>query len=734
LGTSGSPLTEIAKLNPGDHLCCIYETEEEHRTVLTPYLRQGLERNEKVVYIVDARTAETVLEYLRRGDGLDTRPFLDKGQFVILPVAESYMRDGMFDPERMISLLRHETDSAISEGYKALRVTGEMSWALKGLPGSERLIEYESKLNDFFPGTGCIGLCQYDRRRFPPELLLQVLATHPIAVIGTEVYENFHFVPPENFLASDYSTAILGHWIDLLRTRILAKAEEDRIRESESMYRHLVRTATDAIFVMQDEVIRFSHPTTERITGYTSEELANMSFLDLVHPEDREMVKGKHPRRPDGTDIPGIYSFRLRNKAGEELWCQLSAALIDWGGRPATLNFLRDISEQKKLESQLFVSQKMEAVGRLAGGVAHDFNNLLTAIIGYSDLALGRIDGQDPISKDIGEIQKASKRCAILTRQFLAFSRKQIALPKVINLNDVVAEMDSLLRRLIGEDIRLVSVPGKDLGNVKADPGQIEQVIANLVVNSRDAMLQGGNLTIETANVELDDLFAQGHENVSPGSCVMLAVSDTGCGMDEETLAKIFEPFFTTKEAGTGLGLATTHGIVKQSGGDIRVYSEPGLGTTFKIYFPRVQGAVTAVSEPSAIPLEKLRGSETILLVEDEENVRQLVRKVLVQYGYNVLDMRCGNEAVDACSRYRDTIHLMLTDVVLPDINGVELSKRLAPMRPEMKVLFMSGYTSNAIMREEALKNHDMFIQKPFTVVSLTCKIRKLLDSKSTEH
>jgi CheY-like chemotaxis protein len=347
---------------------------------------------------------------------------------------------------------------------------------------------------------------------------------------------------------------------------------------------------------------------------------------------------------------------------------------------------------------------------------------------------LSRTDREGPLGRDIGEILKASNRCARLTQQLLAFSRKQIMLPKVINLNDVVADMDNLLRRLIGENIRLVSVPGKDLWNVKVDPGQIEQVIANLAINSRDSMPRGGKLTIETTNVELDDLYSRGHENVSPGAYVRLTVSDTGCGMGEGTMARIFEPFFTTKEKGTGLGLSTAYGIVKQSGGSIDVYSEPGLGTTIKIYIPGVSDEAVAISRQSAAPFEKLGGSETILVVEDEEIVRNLVRQTLVHYGYDVIDAGCGEEAVDMCSGRKATIHLMLTDVVLPDMSGVDLSKRLAAIMPEMKVIFMSGYTSVGILQEGLLESDVEFIQKPFTSETLARRIREVIDSKSTVH
>jgi len=303
----------------------------------------------------------------------------------------------------------------------------------------------------------------------------------------------------------------------------------------------------------------------------------------------------------------------------------------------------------------------------------------------------------------------------------------------VVNLNDVAADMDEMLHSLTGEDVSLEFALEKDLGNVKVDPSQIEQVIMNLVINSRDAMPRGGKLTIETANVELDDHFARMHENISPGSHVMLAVRDTGCGIDEGTLMNIFDPFFTTKEKGTGLGLATTYGIVEQSGGGIYVYSKPGDGTTFRIYFPRVTGVAISISQPSLRP-EKLRGSETILLVEDENLVRDMVHQILVEYGYDVLFAACGNEAIDAHSRHRKPIPLILTDVGLPDFSGVELAKRLKSMQPDMKVLFMSGYTSSNIYQDGILESGAAFIQKPFSVVSLASKIREVLDSKSTVH
>ncbi|MBI5419354.1 MAG: response regulator [Deltaproteobacteria bacterium] len=383
----------------------------------------------------------------------------------------------------------------------------------------------------------------------------------------------------------------------------------------------------------------------------------------------------------------------------------------------------------RRSEEQLRQAQKMEAVGRLAGGIAHDFNNLLTAIAGYSTLLLqGVVD--DPSRRNIQEIQRASDRAASLTRQLLAFSRRQILQPKVMDLNAVVGAMDDMLRRLIGEDIDLLTVLEPGVRKVKADPGQMEQVIMNLAVNARDAMPEGGKLTIETANVVIDESSVRGHVTMQAGSYVVLALSDTGSGMDPETISHIFEPFFTTKEVGkgTGLGLSTVYGIVKQSGGYIWVYSEPGRGTTFKIYLPQAtEEAETA--KPAEVRAGLLGGSETILLVEDEDSVRSLVREVLARNGYTVLAARNGEDALRACDGNAGAIHLMLCDVVMPGMSGVELARRIVPLRPEIKVLYMSGYTDTAIVRQGVLDPGTAFLEKPFAPDALARKVREVLDS-----
>jgi PAS domain S-box-containing protein len=383
--------------------------------------------------------------------------------------------------------------------------------------------------------------------------------------------------------------------------------------------------------------------------------------------------------------------------------------------------------EREKAE-QLRQSQKMEAVGQLAGGIAHDFNNLLTAITGYSELSLRRLQAEDPLHRNIQEIKKAGERAASLTRQLLAFSRKQVLQPKVLALNSIISDVEKMLRRLIGEDIELRTVLEPQLGSVKADPGQIEQVLLNLAVNARDAMPHGGKLTIETGNVYLDWEYAAQHIAVKPGHYVMVAVSDTGCGMDEKTQARIFEPFFTTKEAGkgTGLGLSTVYGIVKQSGGNIWVYSEVGQGTTFKVYLPRVDEGAEEYKR-SAEPEEALQGTGVILLAEDEHMVRKLAREVLEMCGYKVLEAANGGDALLTCERHKEPIDLLVTDVIMPEMGGRELSSRLGQLRPEMKVLYMSGYTDNAIVHQGVLDEEANFIQKPFSPQTLASKVREVL-------
>jgi len=508
------------------------------------------------------------------------------------------------------------------------------------------------------------------------------------------------------------------------------KVAEEQLRMSEEQFRLIAENIADLIAVLDLEGKRlYNSPSYKEILGDPAALLGSVSFNE-IHPDDRERirkifqetVRTGHGQRTE-------YRFLLRDGSVRYIESQ-GSVIPDEKGKPVKVVVVsRDVTERNHLDERLRQAEKMEAVGQLAGGVAHDFNNLLTIINGYGDILLEQLSPEDKQRGHVMEILSAGNRAANLTRQLLAFSRRQALLPVVLDLNAVVQNLDKMLRRLIGEDIGLVTLASEGLWNVKADPGQMEQVIMNLAVNARDAMPQGGKLTIETANVYLDQNYAEAHPNVNPGSHVMLAVSDTGVGMDSQTQARIFEPFFTTKgpAQGTGLGLSTVFGIVKQSGGHIWVYSELGVGTTFKVYLPRVEEPLLH-AEPVIAQTDLRQGSETVLVVEDEEAVRMLVCRVLESNGYRVLEARHGAEALVICDEHKEPIHMLMTDVIMPEMNGRELAERVSAQRPEMKILYISGYTDNAILRHGVLEPGTNFLQKPFTPNTLVRKVRAVLD------
>jgi PAS domain S-box-containing protein len=517
------------------------------------------------------------------------------------------------------------------------------------------------------------------------------------------------------------------------------KRAEKALRESERKYRTIFEAAPGGICVTgQDGRILDANQSFLDLFGYTREEITGLNAEDFyVDPANR--VRFQRAMEAEGrvTD----FEAKLRKKDGTELDCLLTTTVRrdTHGSRSGYLGIVVDVTEQKRVELQLRLSQRLEAVGRLAGGVAHDFNNVLMAIMGSSELLLSDLGDTHPGRAEVHQIQHAARRAADLTRQLLAFARRELVEPRVLNLNAVVADAEKMLRRLIGEDIQLVTVLQHELWSVKADPGQIEQVIVNLVVNARDAMPEGGQLTLETANVDLDEAYAHQHVPSEPGSYVMLAVSDTGRGFDEQTRARIFEPFFTTKEAGkgTGLGLATVYGIVKQAGGYIWVYSEPGHGSTFKVYLPRVDVGVDVpeeVSRPAVADAagEVLRGTETVLVVEDESAVRALLCEFLRRYGYTVLEASHATEALDISSRHDGRIGLLVTDVVMPRISGPELAEQLMLSRPGLKVLYVSGYADRAIVEHGMVRAQEAYLQKPFPPDVLLRKVRELL-GKSQE-
>lgn len=501
-------------------------------------------------------------------------------------------------------------------------------------------------------------------------------------------------------------------------------------KEAEELSRDLIAASPIGIYIYQAGNFQTINQWFEDITGFDKDELYLMDPANLVHPDDRHEVEQKAASMLQDKSSTA-YEYRIINREGKVKWVMETVTPTTYQGNDAILGFSMDITGHKELEKQLLQAQKMEAVGRLAGGVAHDFNNMLGAIIGYTEMLMGHLNRAEPYYHYGEEVRKAADRAAMLTRQLLAFSRKQMLQPQKLNLNRVIGDLEKMLRRLIGEDVELFFNLEPVLAIIKADAGQMEQVILNLAINARDAMPQGGRLIISTANVNLDETYAWKESDFVPGPYILMGVTDDGLGMDLETLDHIFEPFFTTKDvgSGTGLGLSTVYGIVKQSGGFIEVSSQPGMGTTFKIYLPAV-GDFVEFFEDKTEEEAPLRGSETVLLVEDEKILRKLLKNALEINGYKVLEAHDSQEAITLCKEYREPIHLMLTDVVMPQISGRELAQRVTQLRPEIKVLYMSGYAGDVLFRQGVLDASLTFLQKPFRQHELTVKVRQVLDAQ----
>lgn len=525
--------------------------------------------------------------------------------------------------------------------------------------------------------------------------------------------------------------------IEEAKNRRVRLETEEALRRSEERYRLLFEKNPLPMWVYDTDTLGFLAVNAAAIEhyGFSAEEFHSMTIKDIRPAEDVAMLEQNitETRRV----IDRVDEWRHQKKDGTIINVEITSHELAFDGTDARLVLANDITkrvqaeeELRKSEEQLRQAQKLESIGRLAGGIAHDFNNMLTAINGYSELTLRRLASDDPLRQNIEEIRKAGGRSAELTRQLLAFSRRQMLQPKVVDIDQVVLDTSLMLKRLIGEDVELITLVGKNVARIQADPGQLSQVLMNLVVNARDAMPDGGTITIETRNVNLDEQYARQHLSVRPGPYVMLSVSDTGIGMDAETQKQIFEPFFTTKEVGkgTGLGLSTVYGIVKQSNGNVWVYSELGKGTAFKIYLPQFE-------EPNSVSLEPQPaasfswGSETILIVEDEDMVRSLSREVLESCGYTVIVASNGVEALTVCEQHKDQIHLLITDIVMPQMGGRELAEKLSVAYPKVRVLFTSGYTDDAIVRHGIIEDDANFIQKPFNLDDLARKVRELLDT-----
>jgi PAS domain S-box-containing protein len=503
---------------------------------------------------------------------------------------------------------------------------------------------------------------------------------------------------------------------------------KDLLKQSDAKFRLLFEDNPMPMWVFDRETLCFLEANHAAVAhyGYTHEEFLSMTIADIRPPEDVERLKDS-VARAHGLALSGHWRHRLKD--GRQIDVDVASHTIDYGGRQAVLSVLRDITQRKQLEEQLRQSAKMEAVGMLAGGIAHDFNNLLTIINGYSHILLNALPQSDPNHSAVEQIMKAGERAAALTRQLLSHSRRQVLQPKLLDLNRLLGGMEPMLRRLIGEDIELRFSTGREIGQVHADPGQLEQVVMNLAVNARDAMPRGGILTIATSHVSLDAHRTAAHIGMQPGMYVALLVGDNGSGMDAATQAHLFEPFFTTKPQGqgTGLGMTTVFNIVKQSGGFMEVFSEPGKGTSVNVYLPRLDQPAAAETEAPAA--KAARGSETILLVEDEEQVRNLVRDTLRREGYRVLDAPGAVEAKRISGAYKGPIHLLVADVVMPGESGRDLAASLTQRRPAMKVLFMSGYIDQAAGGRGPWTGESGFIQKPFMPAALSCKVREILEA-----
>ncbi|MBZ5577624.1 MAG: PAS domain S-box protein [Acidobacteriia bacterium] len=507
---------------------------------------------------------------------------------------------------------------------------------------------------------------------------------------------------------------------------------------SQKMVVALLESASQGIISINREGrIVLTNRRAEEMFGYAREELVG-ARIEILLPESRRAAHGR--QRDDYMAQPRIRPMGIgmdlagRRKDGIEFPVEVSLSNIETEQGFFAIAFVSDISQRKTLEEQLLQAQKMEAVGRLAGGVAHDFNNMLTVITGYNRMILDELSPMDPLRGYAEEVLKAADRAAAITNQLLAFSRRQIIQPRVISVNTVVSHTEKMLRRLLGEDIQLVLDLPVGVGNIKADPNQIAQAIVNLAVNARDAMPTGGRIAVETANVHLDENYVRTHLGVQPGDFVMIAMSDTGYGMDASTRQRIFEPFFTTKMQGkgTGLGLATVYGTVKQAGGDIWVYSEVGQGTTFKLYFPRVDEAAAETEAPGA---EKAAaGGETVLVVEDEQAVRELTVKMMEQLGYVVLAAASGAAALEIAQAYAGKIALLVTDVVMPHMSGRQVADQLLAARQDLKVLYLSGYTENTVIHHGVLDNGVDFLPKPFSREALGRKVREILGKAAADR
>jgi len=732
-GTDGSlarRLRTVDDLRMGDHACFIYASEQEYQSVLAPFVRAGLEQRQRVLYIHDMRSPEAVRAMLRDA-GVDVDHAEFREQIVFMSAKQMYARGAGYSFARVLDQMHALTAMALADGWSALRVTSEMTWLLRQTQGPDRLLAQEGRMGGFFRASAALGMSQFDRGKFPPEALLDVLLAHPVAVLGTEAVQNFYHTPQAEVSGGWRSEATLTKWLSNLKER---KRAAENLREALQLHREVLDNVGSGIIVIdRDGRVVQCNPFVERILGVHGLDIQGRQVADffpdmgsggfehaLARVLDGETVLSPdmNLRRPGTTNPFWIIATLAPYRNPDGLIIGAIAAISDITSR-------KDMEEAlRSSEEQLRETQKLEAVGRLAGGVAHDMNNALNAIIAFADLAMQGAGDNESLREDIGEIRLAADRAAGITRRLLAFSRRQVLQPQVIEVNAMVTSVEDMLRRLIGEDIALTLRLAPDAGWVKSDPAQIEQVIINLALNARDAMPGGGQLTVETDVLHLEVEQAGEFDTIAAGDYAVLRIFDSGCGMSPEILAHAFEPFFTTKDLtrGSGLGLPVVYGIVKQSGGQIRVKSELGKGTRVEIYLERV--AVPAALEPASAVAA---GHETVLLVEDEDLVRKVVARILERAGYRVLVADSGGEALSLCEHMPTPIDVLLTDVVMPGVGGRELAVRLSERFPGIKVMFMTGYTDDEFFRRGLLDPGQTIMVKPFSPTDLLKKLREVL-------
>jgi len=504
---------------------------------------------------------------------------------------------------------------------------------------------------------------------------------------------------------------------------------ENLLRESEEKYRLLVKNANDAIFIAQDDAVKFPNPKGEEMTGYSAEELAKMPFINLIHPDDRNMVLDRNRRRLSGEKLPETYEFRIINKAGEKLWVELNTVVINWEERPATLNLLREITQQKKLEAQLIDTRKMEAISTLAGGIAHEFNNALTGVVGNIQLLEMSLPDNKTVTKHTMAMKVSSQRMVNLTSQLLAYARGGRYQAKTMSLSDFVEDTLPIIKPNIDPSIRLETDLPRDVFSVKADPAQMQMVLSAVVSNSTEAIEGDGRIRITASNKEIDAAFVKSHPELNPGRYVCLSIVDDGKGMDEETLNKIFDPFYTTKFMGRGLGMAAVYGIIKNHDGWISIDSEQGKGTVVRIYLPGFDDEEKEVLGKPSEEAMVISGTGTILVIEDEETVMIVIRDILDKLGYRMLEAKTGKEAIEFAKTFDGDIDLALLDIKLPDIWGDKLYPQIMEARPDLKVIVCSGYSIDGPAQTILDAGAQDFIQKPFTVETLSVKLKKVLES-----